>query len=68
MSEITGFNMRNNCVGVIGGLLGQMIICFQGVYKGWKKEVGATLLSPKLLQNFLFLYVEQKMRCEKLVI
>jgi hypothetical protein len=28
MVEITGHNLRNNCVGILGGMLGQIIMCF----------------------------------------
>ena len=45
-----------------------MIICFSGLHKKWHKEAGLDLLNPKVVQNFLFLYIDTKMRTEKLVL
>lgn len=47
-------------------MLGQIIFCFNAIHKNWKKEID--ILNPKILQNFLFLYIDVKMRTEKLVI
>jgi len=34
--EIDGMNLRAPCVGSLGGMLGQMIICFHAVHRHWK--------------------------------
>lgn len=48
----------------IGGILGQIMLCFSALAKHWEKEV--SILNHKTIQNFLFLYIEQKLRTEKL--
>lgn len=45
-------------------MLGQMILCFSAIHKKWKKD--QEILNPKVVQNFLFLYIDAKMRAEKL--
>lgn len=47
-------------------MLGQIILCVNAIHKHWKKDVD--ILNPKVLQNFLFLYIDVKMRTEKLII
>lgn len=45
-------------------MLGQMILCFSAIHKKWKKDTD--FLNPKIVQNFIFLYIDTKMRAEKL--
>lgn len=66
--EIDGMHLRQNMVGAIGGFLGQFIICFHTIFKHWNQEVGAAILAPKIIQNFLFLYIDQKMKTEKMIL
>lgn len=47
-------------------MLGQIILCFSGIQKRWKKDT--EVLSPKVVQNFLFLYIDAKMRQEKIIL
>jgi hypothetical protein len=47
MLEINGMHLRQPCVGVLGGMLGQMILCFHAIHKNWKKDVD--ILDPKLV-------------------
>jgi hypothetical protein len=63
--EING-NDQGGCVGGVGGFLGQVAVCFSAVWRRWKKDVD--LLNPKVVQNFLFLYLTSKMRTEKIVL
>ena len=53
-------------MGAIGGLLGQLIFIFNAIHRKWKKEVD--ILNPKVVQNFLFLYIDSKMKTEKFVL
>eukprot|EP00347_Sterkiella_histriomuscorum_P006020 403354377 len=62
--EVTGHNIKQTVVGGLGGMLGQMILCFSAIHKKWKKE--QEFLNPKVVQNFIFLYIDAKMRAEKL--
>ena len=66
MLEINGMHLKQPIVGGLGGMLGQMILCFNAIHKHWKKDID--ILNPKLLQNFLFLYIDVKMRTEKMII
>ena len=50
-------------MGGLGGVLGQIIFIFNAIHKKWKKEVD--VLNPKIVQNFLFLYIDSKMKTEK---
>lgn len=59
-------HLKGNIVGGLGGFLGQIMICFNAIHKVWKKEVD--ILNPKIVQNFLFLYVDTKMRTDKLIL
>jgi hypothetical protein len=45
-------------------MIGQIILCFSGIQKKWKAS--NEFLNPKTVQNFLFLYIDAKMRQEKL--
>lgn len=40
------------------------MLVFNALHKKWKKEVD--ILNPKVVQNFLFLYIDSKMTTEKL--
>ena len=53
-------------VGGIGGQLGQLLIIFNAIHRKWKKELD--ILNPKVVQNFLFLYIDSKMKTEKMVV
>ena len=59
-------HQKATCVGALGGMLGQIMICFQAVHKHWKKDIN--ILDPKLVQNFLYLYIEAKMKPEKMIL
>jgi predicted acyltransferase (DUF342 family) len=39
-----------------------LILCFSGIQK-WKKDLD--IVNPRIVQNFLFLYIDAKMRTEK---
>lgn len=65
--EVNGNYQKTPVVGGLGGLLGQMIICFSAIHKKWKKEQ-QDFLNPKVIQNFLYLYIDAKMRSEKLIL
>lgn len=41
-------------------------MCFNAVHKNWKKDVD--ILNPKILQNFLYFYIESKLRPEKMIV
>lgn len=64
--EIDGMHQRAPCVGGLGGMLGQIIFCFHAIHKYWGNEI--QILDPKLIQNFLYLYIETKMKTEKMVV
>lgn len=76
MIEVTGNHQNAPIIGVLGGLLGQFIMCFSAIHKKWKKELMGDpsdpedqgFLCPKVIQNFLFLYIDAKLRTEKLVL
>lgn len=53
-------------MGGLGGMLGQFIIIFNAIHRKWKKEVD--ILNHKTVQNFLFLYIDSKMKTEKFVL
>ena len=74
MIEVTGNFQKAPIVGALGGLLGQFILCFSAIQKKWGKELmgeptdpESGFLSNRVVQNFLFLYIDSKMRTEKLV-
>jgi hypothetical protein len=46
MYEVDGNGQKANVVGVMGGMLGQIIICFQGLIKKYRDEI-PSLLDPK---------------------
>ena len=45
--EINGYYHKHNVVGGLGGMLGQIIFCFSGIQKKWKKEMDIT--NPKVV-------------------
>lgn len=47
-------------------MIGQIVIVFSALHKQFKKDT--ELLSPKTIQNFLFLYIDAKMRNDKMVV
>ena len=63
--EITGLHQKVPTIGAIGGILGQIMICFHTLFKHWTKDLD--ILNPKTVQNFLYLYIDSKMRSEKLI-
>jgi len=65
MMDINGFHMKQNVQGVIGGFLGQLIIVISGAYKVAQKNKIEEFLTPNVVQNFLFSYIDQKMKTEK---
>ena len=48
-------------------MVGQIILCFHAVQRHWKKDK-IEILNPKIVQNFLYLYIDAKMRTEKLIL
>ncbi len=64
--EIDGMNMGQPCIGVLGGYMGQMMVCFHTLHKYWQNEID--ILNPRIVQNFLFLYIDAKMKAEKMVL
>ena len=65
--EITGNNQKQHAISGLGGMIGQMILCFSAIHKKWKKEQEG-ILDPKVVQNFIFLYIDAKMRAEKMIL
>lgn len=63
--EIDGNGQRANVTGIIGGMLGQIIICFQGLIKKYGSEIPA-LSDPKTVQWFLYQFIDQRLKSEKL--
>lgn len=53
-------------IGTIGGILGQIMICFHTINKHWTKDLD--ILNAKTVQNFLYFYIDTKMRSEKLIV
>lgn len=47
MIEINGNYQKVGCVGGLGGMIGQMILCFSGLAKKWKKDFD--ILNPKIV-------------------
>ena len=47
-------------------MIGQIILCFSALHKRLKKDT--QIVNPKLIQNFLFLYIDAKMRTEKMIL
>lgn len=58
--------MKQPCVGILGGYIGQFAICFHTLHKYWEKDMD--ILNPKTVQNFLFLYIDSKMKVEKMIL
>jgi hypothetical protein len=65
MMDINGFHSKTNVQGVIGGFLGQMIIVISGAQKVAQKHKIEEFLTPNVIQNFLFNFIDQKMRTDK---
>lgn len=59
--EITNNHVKGHCVGVLGGFIGQLIVVVSATHKHSKES----LLDPKLIQNFLLLYIDARMRTER---
>jgi hypothetical protein len=65
MMDINGYLQKQNVPGVIGGFLGQFIIVMSGAYQVAQKHKIEEFLSPNVVQNFVFNYIDQKMKTEK---
>jgi hypothetical protein len=65
MMNINGFHSKQNVQGVIGGFLGQLIIVMSGAFKAAQKHNIEDFLNPNVVQNFVFNYIETKMRTER---
>ena len=67
--EINGNSQKTQtpmAVGVIGGVLGQIIICFQGLFKNYQAECKELFEEPKSLQSFLYVFIDSKLKSEKM--
>lgn len=66
VQEITGFHLKNaGAVGALGGFLGQLALVVSGAHKKAKAQGIDLLKDAIVVQNFLFLYIDAKMRTEK---
>jgi hypothetical protein len=65
VSEVTGFYFKTPTIGTLGGFLGQMILVMGGAHRLAKKEGVKNLLQPKIVQSFMFTYIDAKMKTEK---
>ena len=64
-SEINGFHSKTNAVGAIGGFLGQMILVIAGAAKIAEKNKINDFFEPRVIQNFIFTFIETKLKTEK---
>jgi Radial spoke protein 3 len=64
-SEINGFYSKTNGVGAIGGFLGQMILVIAGAAKIAEKNKITDFFEPRVIQNFIFTFIETKLKTEK---
>ncbi len=56
-------------------MLGQIVLCFSALQKKWKKELmgdpsdpeDGGFLSPPVVQEFIYTFIESKLRTEKMV-
>ena len=65
MMDINGYHLKQNAQGVIGGFLGQLIIVISGAFMAAQKHKLEDFLTPNVVQNFIFNYIDQKMKTEK---
>jgi len=49
-------------------MLGQIIMCFSAIKRAFPGEdsLGDQILTPEIVTNFLFAFVDQKMRLDKM--
>jgi hypothetical protein len=64
MVEIDGNYQRQAMIGCLGGMLGQLIVCFSALSK-MEQLRDVDILDPKVVQPFIFLYIDAKMRTDK---
>ena len=65
ISEVNGHHAKTGCVGAIGGFLGQMALVISGAHKKAKQAGLSIVLDPRVVQNFLLLYIDSRMKTEK---
>jgi hypothetical protein len=66
VSDANGFHSRTPCVGVLGGFLGQLVLVLSGAHRKAKAAgLEKFLLEPKVVQNFLLLYIDQRMKTDR---
>lgn len=64
--EITGNHSRQPIIGALGGFLGTLAIVVSGAHlKAKQAGLEKVMLDARIIQNFLLLYIDQKMRTEK---
>ena len=64
-SEINGNLSKSSTVGILGGFLGQLVMVVSGAHRKAKHDGIKVLLDPKVVQNFLHLYIETRMKTDK---
>ena len=65
MMEINANHQKQGVQGVIGGFIGQMVMVFNGAYQAALKHKIDDFLTPSVVQNFIFNYIDSKMRTDK---
>lgn len=65
VSEITGHHTKTASVGVLGGFIGQLILVIDGANNIAQKKDIKAMLEPRIIQNFLLLYIDAKMKTER---
>lgn len=64
-SEINGFFIRHPVIGALGGFLGQLILVIAGANKVAQANKVEDFFEPRVIQNFLYQFIETKMKTEK---
>ena len=67
VSEITGHHIKTGCVGVLGGFIGQLILVIDGANNIAQKKDIKAMLEPRIIQNFLLLYIDAKMKTDRFI-
>lgn len=62
-----GFHQRSQCAGVLGGFIGQLMLVISGAHRRMKQTLGKLLVEPRIVQNFLLLYIDQRMKTDRFV-
>jgi hypothetical protein len=65
VQEITGFHIKAGAVGALGGFIGQLGIVLSGAHKKAKALGIKVLQEARIIQNFLFLYIDARMKTDK---